>query len=213
MKAIGLTERSCSVCGAQRDGTDRYCASCGYDFETGEALPREPRWQPPPAVFGRAPVEAQRPSPPQPTPAAPPAALLTPPDAGAAVPAPATVPAGATTLVLAVGANERRFKEPGSPPPPTDLSERVFMADRSPLVIGRDSSGLDIPIHDDPFVSRRHAEIVWMADGWGIRDLGSTNGTRVNGVAVEGSEVRPLGQDDVVEVGFFSELKVRGESR
>jgi hypothetical protein len=139
--------------------------------------------------------------------------VLTPTDAGAAAPAPATVPAGATTLVLAVGANERRFKEPGSPPPPTDLSERVFMADRSPLVIGRDSSGLDIPIHDDPFVSRRHAEIVWMADGWGIRDLGSTNGTRVNGVAVEGSEVRPRGPDDVVEVGFFSELKVRGESR
>ena len=59
---------------------------------------------------------------------------------------------------------------------------------------------LDIPIHGDPYVSRRHAEIVRVASGWGIRDLASTNGTRVNGVAVEGSEVRALTPEDVIEV-------------
>ena len=69
---------------------------------------------------------------------------------------------------------------------------------------------LDIPIHGDPYISRRHAEIVWMGSAWGIRDLGSTNGTRVNGVPLEGSEVKLLGPDDVIELGFFSQLTVRG---
>jgi len=101
------------------------------------------------------------------------------------------------------------LREPDSPPPPADLSERVFMVDRSPILIGRDGPGLDIPLHGDPYVSRRHAEIVWLGSGWGVRDLGSTNGTRINGVAVEGTEVRSLGPEDVVEVGFFTQLKVR----
>ena len=34
------------------------------------------------------------------------------------------------------------------------------MVDRSPILIGRDGPGLHIPIHGDPYVSRRHAEIV-----------------------------------------------------
>jgi pSer/pThr/pTyr-binding forkhead associated (FHA) protein len=105
--------------------------------------------------------------------------------------------------------NARRLEEPDSPAPPADLSDRVFMVDRSPILIGRDGPGLDIPIHGDPYVSRRHAEIVWMGAGWGVRDLGSTNGTRINGEAVEGSEVRSLGPEDVLEVGFFTQLTVR----
>jgi pSer/pThr/pTyr-binding forkhead associated (FHA) protein len=106
--------------------------------------------------------------------------------------------------------NTQRFQEPDCPPPPADLSERVFMVDRSPILIGRDGPGLHIPIHGDPYVSRRHAEIVWVGAGWGVRDLGSTNGTRLNGVVVEGSEIRAFGADDVIEVGFFTQLKVRG---
>jgi pSer/pThr/pTyr-binding forkhead associated (FHA) protein len=34
----------------------------------------------------------------------------------------------------------------------------------------------------DPSVSRYHAEIRWTGRGWRFRDLGSTNGTRLNGV-------------------------------
>src|SRR2546421_1598405 len=29
-------ESLCLVCGVQRDGMDRYCVNCGYDFERGE---------------------------------------------------------------------------------------------------------------------------------------------------------------------------------
>lgn len=46
-------------------------------------------------------------------------------------------------------------------------------------VLGR-SAMCDYTI-PDPTVSNRHAELVRSDDGWTIRDLGSLNGTRVNG--------------------------------
>jgi hypothetical protein len=177
----------CLVCGVQRDGTDRYCVNCGYDFEMGEPfVPPEPE----PHVNGYGPVHSMMSAPAAVAPSAP----------------------SAPSLVLLAGVNTMRFDDPGSPPPPVDLSERTFILDRHSIVIGREGGSLDIPIHGDPYISRRHAEIVWMGSAWGIRDLGSTNGTRVNGVPLEGSEVKLLGPDDVIELGFFSQLTVRGLS-
>jgi pSer/pThr/pTyr-binding forkhead associated (FHA) protein len=40
-------------------------------------------------------------------------------------------------------------------------------------------------------VSRRHAELILRDGVWVIRDLGSTNGTTVNGSLVGRSELRP----------------------
>jgi hypothetical protein len=51
----------------------------------------------------------------------------------------------------------------------------------------------------DANVSRRHAELRRTADGWQIYDLGSTNGTRVNGHQVRGSV--PLRAGDEIELG------------
>lgn len=50
----------------------------------------------------------------------------------------------------------------------------------------------------DPNVSRRHAEVRPRGDGYVVVDLGSTNGTRVNGALV--SE-RPLADGDVLSFG------------
>jgi hypothetical protein len=45
---------------------------------------------------------------------------------------------------------------------------------------------------DDPSVSRRHAELRRHGERWLLRDVGSRNGTRVNGMRVtEETEVRP----------------------
>jgi hypothetical protein len=50
----------------------------------------------------------------------------------------------------------------------------------------------------DTSVSRRHAEVRATGDGWSVADLGSTNGTKVNGAVVTD---RKLKDGDTVSVG------------
>ena len=66
-----------------------------------------------------------------------------------------------------------------------------------PVIIGR-SPDADLVIGDD-FVSSTHAKIVPTADGILLEDLGSTNGTLVNGQPA----TRPLRIEpgDVIELG------------
>jgi Protein of unknown function (DUF3662)/FHA domain len=64
-------------------------------------------------------------------------------------------------------------------------------------LIGR-SREADIVL-DDSNVSRRHAEISPSGQSWLIQDLGSTNGVRVNGRAVDGPH--PLESGDRIELG------------
>ena len=54
-----------------------------------------------------------------------------------------------------------------------------FYLDRPVSVLGK-GSDVDIPI-GNPYVSRRHAEITCDQDRFRIRDLGSKNGTYING--------------------------------
>jgi pSer/pThr/pTyr-binding forkhead associated (FHA) protein len=64
-------------------------------------------------------------------------------------------------------------------PPTVEVSRPPDELDGRPLLIGR-SPRCDLVLND-PTVSRRHAELVQADDGWIVRDLSSTNGTRVNG--------------------------------
>jgi diguanylate cyclase (GGDEF)-like protein len=76
------------------------------------------------------------------------------------------------------------------------LGVRVPLADE--VVIGRDPGcTVALPAED---VSRRHARIAPDGDGHAIVDLGSTNGTLVNGVAVERRRLAP---GDRIRVGAF----------
>ncbi|MFN0072168.1 MAG: FHA domain-containing protein, partial [Chloroflexota bacterium] len=52
---------------------------------------------------------------------------------------------------------------------------------------------------DDGHLSARHAELAPRAGTWFLRDLGSTNGTRLNGAPVE-SELR-VAPGDFIELG------------
>jgi pSer/pThr/pTyr-binding forkhead associated (FHA) protein len=64
------------------------------------------------------------------------------------------------------------------------------------MVIGR-SSSCQLVLADDT-VSRRHAELRIQDGRWLLRDLGSSNGTWVNGRRVVEAEVRP---GDTVHLG------------
>jgi len=66
-----------------------------------------------------------------------------------------------------------------------------------PVVIGR-SPGADIVIGDD-FVSGRHARLSPSGDGAALEDLGSTNGTLLNGARVVAPQSLRAG--DTIDIG------------
>jgi LCP family protein required for cell wall assembly len=53
----------------------------------------------------------------------------------------------------------------------------------------------------DEYASGRHAEIVQQKGGRAVRDLGSTNGTRLNGHDLLAGDLHPLRDGDVMQIG------------
>src|SRR5262249_48176099 len=76
-----------------------------------------------------------------------------------------------------------------------DKGRRYELPD-APALVGRESRQL--PLADNT-VSRRHCELVPEDGDWVLRDLGSANGTYVNGIRVAGSQNLKLG--DEIRVG------------
>lgn len=59
------------------------------------------------------------------------------------------------------------------------------------FIVGRDA-GLGLSLISESTVSRKHAEMQRIGDGFIVRDLGSTNGTYINGLRLQGEQaVRP----------------------
>jgi len=73
-----------------------------------------------------------------------------------------------------------------------------YELDASPLTIGRGGQN-ELSIDGDEFASARHSRIEARRDGVWVHDLGSTNGTHVNGVRID--RPRKLAAGDVVRVG------------
>lgn len=66
------------------------------------------------------------------------------------------------------------------------------------VTIGRSAAGADVAVAD-PTVSSRHARIGRSGRQWTIEDLGSTNGTSVNGEPVPGRAT--IAPGDIVALG------------
>src|SRR3954447_5252717 len=84
------------------------------------------------------------------------------------------------------------------------LEGSVWESDKT-LCIGR-SPGLEVPLSDGS-LSRRHAEVAFTDQGWVVRDLGSTNGTFVNGVRV-GRVDQKVRQRDQLQCGNLAMVVV-----
>ena len=74
----------------------------------------------------------------------------------------------------------------------------VRVLDSAPVTLGRGTQN-DLTLDSDDFASARHARIEPRRDGVWVEDIGSTNGTYVNGARI--GKPRALRPGDVIRVG------------
>lgn len=113
---------------------------------------------------------------------------------------------------------------PEPPPVPTPLAGATLSVEvtcggrmtsveiSAEAMIGRPERGITpaIDMSADDAVSRRHGRIFREADSFQLEDLGSTNGTRLNGQAVTPGSAIPLNPGDRIELGEGSLIVVLG---
>ncbi|MDX1620598.1 MAG: FHA domain-containing protein [Nitriliruptorales bacterium] len=80
---------------------------------------------------------------------------------------------------------------------PPEGKPTVVSLDSTRVVLGR--GGNSTVKVDDVYISDEHAEVMPDDGGWSVRDLGSTNGTYLNGAKV--TLPRPLAACDQLRVG------------
>lgn len=98
-------------------------------------------------------------------------------------------------------------------PCPTDEPERMFHLDLEESLIGRRSKSKefhsDIPI-SDPGISHRHCKLVKEVDGSiALMDVGSTNGTQLNGNEAPPGVKMPLKSGDQITLGCWTRITIR----
>lgn len=86
-------------------------------------------------------------------------------------------------------------------------AQQILRLKPGEYVVGRDPT-CDIVIID-PYVSRVHAKIFYRDGKWYIEDLGSKNGTYVNGEDIRAKGAAELSEGIEIVIGF-SALMVKG---
>lgn len=98
--------------------------------------------------------------------------------------------------------------------PVSEAQHSIRPGEKAVLRIGRGRDA-DIVV-PDPKASRYHAELRRVGDGWQLTDLGSANGTFVNGKRIQRAEVRP---QDLIQIGSYAftvdstSVQVAGDGR
>jgi hypothetical protein len=119
--------------------------------------------------------------------------VTSPPPPAGSEPGGVTRPVGSSTTHLEAGELPLEEKVPtvehacllvsGAPPG----SERLRL-DRRRTVVGREGADLEVP---DAAISSRHFEVERRGSDYFVRDLGSSNGTFVNGHRIRAVQLRP----------------------
>jgi pSer/pThr/pTyr-binding forkhead associated (FHA) protein len=76
---------------------------------------------------------------------------------------------------------------------------RRFLLDKPSFIVGRSGELTDLRIERQG-VSRQHIEISCQQGRYAVRDLGSTNGTHLNGEAMAPYRAYPLQDGDILTV-------------
>jgi pSer/pThr/pTyr-binding forkhead associated (FHA) protein len=124
-------------------------------------------------------------------------------------------PKDRTRPVPAMG-KKRTGRGPRRPPPPEValrphvlvspvLPEPLLLSRSKKHLVGREE-GVDVRIKTDK-VSRHHAELFWDGKCFVVKDLGSTNGSELNGRPLRPNALTPLHDDDTLSFGGY-EVKV-----
>jgi hypothetical protein len=199
----GAAGERCPDCGTPRASEGAtFCEVCRYNFVTktpwsAGAPPAGPPPSPVPAAAATADVAAVAP-----TPAPTPDGQRPTPD-----------PAKRWEVVVAV--DPSLYAEPNPAMPcPAGEPERTFPLDFAENLIGRRSERRaifpEIDLSNDPGVSSRHAILYREADGSvSLLDVGSTNGTQLNGRDVAAGVRTPLKEGDQVTLGGWTRITVR----
>ena len=106
------------------------------------------------------------------------------------------------------------LKSEESPEPPANIESRLIRLHADSNLIGRKSEKRaifpEIALDLDDAVSHRHAMLTKSREGsLVLRDLGSANGTRLNGVDVQPLTDTPLKNGDDITLGHWTRLSIR----
>ncbi len=180
----------CPDCGTIHDPHDgKFCEICGYNFDTGKS--------------GELPID------PTPVPIPP---LYIPDLPGIDLPPPP--PPATQTLWTVTIAIDPSLAAPESPTPPTQAPQEHRISPGMAHLLGRTNISRaitpEIALDFDNAISSRHAILACQSDGQLIlRDIGSSNGTQLNGVDLEAMKDYPLKLGDRITLGHWTSLTLR----
>lgn len=192
---------TCPVCGSEQPVGMAYCDQCGSPLEAAGSVT---------TAGNRSGAGAP--------PAGPPPAQEAPLSAASQATPAATMPAGQGTVTAppaaATPAGESTARTPGPTLTFNFPNGGQFVASQDVTNIGRADAAQDWHPELDviPFgggvpemgVSRHHARLVREDSRYLLMDVGSTNGTYVNGTALEYNKAAELKDGDTVAFGAFS---------
>jgi hypothetical protein len=191
----------CPDCGTPHDPTDGiFCEICGYNFKTkahGE-IPIDPV-EIPPAVIPM-PIEI------------PPLEILSnlPPETPSSTIG-GSAPSGPITWQLEITIDPS-LAAPESPPPPSQRPI-VIPLSKPMSLIGRTSATRanypDVALDFDEAVSSRHAVLNLTSSSLTLRDIGSSNGTYVNGIEIKPMVDIQLKPGDMFSLGHWTKITVQ----
>jgi uncharacterized Zn finger protein (UPF0148 family) len=193
--AAAGSQELCPDCGTPRTPGARFCEVCRHDFQENKAGVAE-------AIVA---LQQEAVKPENPAAAVP---------AAAAAAAESAAVVSKLNIVISVDRDKASASEAETAIKP-DTGDRVFPLDLNENLVGRSSTSKGIYpeiVINDPGVSHRHLMFIKKPDGsFSVLELGSSNGTELNGAELEPGVITAVKAGDELAIGMWTILKL--ESR